>query len=335
VPRQSLGADLETNIRLVTGAADGVVTCRRVEIRSAVWSDDLRATVCSILRRRHGLIAVPSRFDRREILVVSDDAVPTRTIQHKPWQADLIDSGKTKLLSFERSTDQSVIAALIEKSLVVAFERDPNYWRLLTSARYWYNQSPEEDVDGIQAIAKLSFATLPMGKHGIGIAFHTGFLYRSKLTVADFFDPSRPKGDGMELQGRFDDLRSKRDGRKGTLLYDTGQGDVSVCYFERFAAGITCGTTGPIMGHQSLLEYCRSRYPKLRLKEDDSVAYVSFRGLPHEVPVPAKLLRLRIHLDKRQMPYKLRRTTTSPPEHRLKKSIEVWRSFDKRPFSST
>lgn len=247
----------------------------------------------------------------------------------------MTDTGKTARLSFERAADQSVIADLIEKSLVVAFERDPNFWRLLTSARYWYGQSPEENVDGIQAIAKLSFATLPMGKRGIGIAFHTGFLYRSELTVAEFFDPSLSKSDGLTLQGRFDNLRLKRDGRKGTLLYDTGQGDVSVCYFERFAAEVTCGTTGPIMGHESLLKYCRSRYPKLSLTEDDSVAYVSFRGLPHEVPVPAKLLRLRIHLDKRQMPYELRRTTTSPPEHRLRKSIEVWRNCDKRTFSST
>src|SRR3990167_8900071 len=95
VPRQSLGGDLETNIRLVAGAADGVVTCRRVEIRSAVWPDDLRATFCSILRRRDGLIAVPSIFDQREILVVSRDAVQSRTIQHKPWQAELTDTGKT------------------------------------------------------------------------------------------------------------------------------------------------------------------------------------------------------------------------------------------------
>jgi hypothetical protein len=336
VPRQSLGADLETNIRLVTSAADGVVTCRRVEIRSAVWSDDLRATVCSILRRRHGLIAVPSRFDRREILVVAQDAVEAKTIQHKPWRADLTDTGKIARLSFEREADQSVIADLIEKSLVVAFERDPNYWRLLTSsARYWYSQSPQESVDGIQAIAKLSFATLPMGQRGIGIAFHTGFLYRSELTVADFFDPSQSKCDAMALQGRFDNLRSKHDGRKGTLLYDTGQGDVSVCYFERFAVGVTCESTGPIMGRESLLEYCRKRYPKLGLKADDSVAYVSFRGLPHEVPVAAKLLRLRIHLDKRQVPYKLQRTTTSPPEHRRRQAIEVWRNCDKRPFSST
>ena len=99
MPRQSLGADLETNIRLVTGGADGLVTCRRVAVRSAVWCDDLLATVCSILRRRDGLIAVPSTFEAREILVIAAAALPNKTIHHKPWQADLTDTGKTAALS--------------------------------------------------------------------------------------------------------------------------------------------------------------------------------------------------------------------------------------------
>jgi hypothetical protein len=300
-----------------------------------VWCNDLLATVCSILRRRDGLIAVPSTFEAREILVIADAALPNKTIHHNPWQADLKDTGKTARLFFGTEAHQNVIADLIEKSLVIGFERDPAYWRLMDSARFRYRNSPEETVDGIEAISKVSFATVPMGDRGIGLAIHTGFLYRSEMTVADFFNPSATNGQQSALRLRFDNLRAKRDGRKGTLLYETGRSDVNVCYFERFAQGVTCASTEHIMGHASLLAYCRSRHPKISLHEDDSVAYVSFRGLSHEVPVPAKLLRLRIHLDQRQMPYALLRTTTSAPGHRLAKAINIWRDCDKRAFNST
>ena len=58
-----VGTALETNVRLVTGGPSGSVTCRRVEVRSAVWCDHLRASVCSILRREDGVIAVRAARD--------------------------------------------------------------------------------------------------------------------------------------------------------------------------------------------------------------------------------------------------------------------------------
>ena len=161
----------------------------------------------------------------------------------------------------------------------------------MDSARFWYLNSPEETVDGIEAISKVSFATVPMGDRGIGVAIHTGFLYRSEMTVADFLNLHRQMA-GSLLFSNDSTICAKRDGRKGTLLYETGRNEASVCYFERFAQGVTCGSTGPIMGQASLFAYCRWRHPNINLNEDDSVAYVSFRGLPHEVPVPAKLLQL-------------------------------------------
>lgn len=274
-------------------------------------------------------------FQPREILVIAEDTVTVGTVRKDLWQADLRDTGLVKRLSFDNETHRFVIADLLEKSLVIGFERNLDYWRLFTSARYWYRHLAEETVDGIQAISKVSFATLPMTDHGIGIAFDTGFLYRSEMTVADFFDSTPEKGEQTTRQSQFDRLTSRDTGRKGTLLYDTGRNDVSVCYFERFARGVTCGSTGPIMDHDSLTDYCRARHPNLKVEDDDSVAYVSFRGLPHEVPVPAKSLRLRIHLDKQQMPYQLRRTTTRAPGQRLKKALEVWRNCDKAPLSAT
>jgi hypothetical protein len=255
VPRQSRGVDLETNIRLVSGGPDGVVVCRRVKVRSAVWSDDLLATVCSVLRRRDHLVAVPSRFHEREILVIAQDTMQVGTIRKNRWQAELTDTGEVTRLRFDNETHRFVIADLLEKSLVIGFERSPDYWRLFTSARYWYRHSPEETVDGIQAISKVSFATLPMADRGIGIAFDSGFLYRSEMTVADFLDSTSAKGERTARQSRFDRLTSRDRGRKGTLLYDTGRNDVSVCYFHRFAKSVTCGSTGPIMDHRSLTEY--------------------------------------------------------------------------------
>src|SRR5262249_55712506 len=153
-----------------------------------------------------------------------------------------------------------------------------------------------------------------------------GHLYQTEMTLADFFDPSLGRREREERNRRFERLRSRGERRKGTLLYNTGADAISVCYFERFERDITCATTGPILGEESLYEYCRQRHPLADVGPDDSVAYVSFRGLPHPVPVPAKLLRLRVMADKDQSLRGLGQFKTMPPACRQEESRRAWQA---------
>ena len=87
---------------------------------------------------------------------------------------------------------------------------------------------------------------------------------------------------------------------------------------------MTCATTGPVVDAGSLYEYCRKRYPRLAIGEDDPVAIVSFPGLRHPVPVPAKLLRLRIMADRELSFHGLGERKGISPEGRRAAAEDAW-----------
>ncbi len=217
-----------------------------------------------------------------------------------------------------------MIALLLERAFVVAFEREPGYWRLFSTTRSWYRNEPVTVVDGIQVIPRVSFATISLGDEGVGVAFDSGHLCRTDMTVADFFDSTSGRGERQERLRRFERLRTRGEQRMGTLLYDTYHDALSVCYFERFEDGVTCDSTGPIQGKESLYEYCRDKHPQADVQPSDSVACVSFRGLPHPVVVPAKLLRLRVMAEKDQSVRGLGQFKTSPPTLRRDEALRAW-----------
>ena len=124
------------------------------------------------------------------------------------------------------------------------------------------HDQPIAEVDGVEVIPRVSFSTVRLGDPGIGIAFDAGYLNRTERTVADFFDPRLLRGT-IPRRRDFDRFRNRAERRKGTLLYTTGEQVVPVCYFDRFAERVTCGTTGPVVDSKSLFDYCRERYPKL------------------------------------------------------------------------
>jgi hypothetical protein len=276
------------------------------------------------LRRRDRVIAVPSPFQKKELLVVGSGPVAMGRVRHKSWQADLLDRGAAPRLRLDREVDREVLAVLLERALVVAFEGATEYWRLFDSTRRWYRHDPVTTVEGIQVVPRVAFATLALGDQGVGVAFDPGYLYQTEMTLADFFDPSLGRREREERQRQFDRLRSRGERRKGTLLYNTGTDAVSTCYFERFERGMTCARTGPIRGKESLYEYCRDRHPLAGVEPDDSVAYVSFRNLPHPVAVPTKLLRLRVMADKDQSIRGLGQFKTMPPASRQAESQRAW-----------
>lgn len=299
-------------------------------MESAIWSDDLRQTVCSVLRRRDHLVAVPSPAETHEILVASSAvAASYKPVSKGRWQASIRDTGKVMEFRFADDGQLGIIAELVQKALVLGFETDGTYWRLGNSARHWHAKQPVNTVDGIEVIPRLSFATLPLCGPAVGIAFDSGFLYRTAQSVAYFFDQAVDRREQQRRQQRFEQLTSRQAGFKGTLLYDTGTTQHQVCYFERFGHGRTLATTRPVMDYASLYEYCCARHRHKKCHSNDPVAYVSFKGLPSEVPVPAKWLKLRVMVDREQMPLDLRRATSASPAGRRRSICNLCDGRDK------
>lgn len=267
---------------------------------------------------------MPSPFEASEILVLGKKKLPVDQLRDKEWRADLHDGGKELRLRQNSEDDQQVFADLLERCLVVAFEQTSDYWRLSRPLRNWYSNDPIDRVDGVEVMPRMSFSTVRLGDPGVGIAFDAGYLNRTELTVADFFDPTLNPSERTRRRRDFDRFRNRAERRKGTLLYTTGEQVVPVCYFERFGDRVTCGTTGPVLRHSSLFDYCQERYPKLDLEPEDLVAYVSFPGLHHPVPVPAKWLRLRVMADEEQSFPGLGQYKTLPPDQRQEAAIKGW-----------
>lgn len=303
------------------------MTCRSVRVRSADRCVDLRQKVCSVLRRRDGLAAVPSPFQQSDILVLTSSSVTRTTAHGTGWHAELEDTKQVVRLSFDRERHRDVIADLIQKSLVVGFEGSDDYWRLSSSTRYWFEQAASCVADGIEMIPRISFASLPLADCGVGVAFDFGHLFRTEWSIADYFDPSLPNGERARRRRDFDRKRS-HETHKGTLLYDNGNGVLKKCYFHNYPDGTTCAETGTVKVaekvYSSLFDYYQQVYSHLDVAPDDLVIHVSFPGLGRAVPVAAKFLRLRVMLDKHQMPHQLRQMTRMAPDLRRKKTLAVW-----------
>ncbi|MGA2033003.1 MAG: hypothetical protein ABSG68_12145 [Thermoguttaceae bacterium] len=166
--------------------------------------------------------------------------------------------------------------------------------------------------------------------YSLGIAYDGGHLLCTEQTVADFLRDTQSRQ-------RFEALREKANGRRGTLIYNTGQARRLKCYFDAFADGMTCDRTGPIIvrgrRYGSLLEYYQRDNVKLPVSASDIVVRVSFEWGERPVLVAAKLLRLRLHLDPSHMPRKMRRLAMSPDSRRAfiqsRWSLQTSRTIDK------
>ncbi len=302
-----------------------MIACRRLRIQSADPGVDLRQKVCSKLRHQ-GKIAVPSRFEPREILVVDESVALPPALTGDDWRADLLAQGRLQL-QFDRPDGLIVIADLVQKAVVVGFEGRQDFWRCSNSIRYWYEVEPVRCEDGIEMIPRISFSTQALGAGRVGLAFDFGHLFQTRETVAEFLGPDLPHPQREELRSRFNHLRRRDAGGRGTLMYDTGKRTLTKCYFHDFADEVTCASTGAFsIGNDhfdSLHEYYERRRPSLGIAADDSVVYVSFESLGRPKPVAARLLRLRVSLDQQEMPRGLRRLSM-PPHQRRVRAQKAW-----------
>lgn len=309
-------------------------------VKTAHYGPETLAAVCSRLRREHALAAVPVPRGGREVLACGSALPAPLEVAGDGWRAIVTDSGE-RMLSLEEPEGLRMAGQLVHQSVAAGFEGSREHWRMMDSTRQWYERRPRRTAEGIDMVGRVSFSTVELPGCGVGIAIDRGHMFRTAWSVADFFDPGVSGRERRQRRRRFDDLRDAAGGRKGTLMYRTGKRTQSRCYFVDVAQGATCGSVGPIEvpgeTHDSLCDYYRARHPRLGVSEDDSVAYVSFPSgsIRKDVPVAAKLLRLRVMLDKESMPSEFRSETTMGPGLRRAQVLKSWDQLDTTPLRAT
>ena len=328
----ALEREVECNIRIVTCASGGL-SVRRLHVKTARYDPETLAAVCSRLRRAHGIPAVVAPGSTDQLLTHCTELDGALEVAGDRWRAIVTDIGDT-LIDMNEAQGLRLAARLVHQAMAASFELSKDHWRLMDSTRRWFDRKVSEVVDGIEMVGRTSFSTIELPGHGVGIAIDRGHLFRTAWSVADFFDESCDGRQRAQRIQRFEQLRNAQAGRMGTLLYSARKSAQSRCYFVEFANGRTCGDVGPIelpgQSYQSLYEFYQARWPRSGISQDDSVAYVRFRskGFPSEVPVAARLLRLRVMLDKESMPTAFRSKTTMGPRRRRARIIKTWENLD-------
>jgi hypothetical protein len=318
VSRCGLFEAVETNLRLVEWA-DGLLECHAVRVESADRSPELRQKICSRLRA-HNVVAVPRPGQSDGLLVAARVAELARELRGDGWHARLHPEGRAMLLDPDNPLDRVAAVELVQKRIATTLEQAGEYWWLSDSTRHWFGKTPVVTDDGIEMLPRFSFATQEVQETKIGVAIDFGHMFQTEQTVADFLK----SGGGV---ARFNELRRRQDGHKGTLIYDLGTERRSKCYFSDFARGKTCSTTGVIFvgnrRYDSLYDYYRQERPELRVGPDELMIYVSFEGLGRPKPVAARLVKLRLQLDPRFLPRRLRQLAMAPQE-RKRRTEAAW-----------
>jgi len=286
---------VETNIRIVEPGQNLYLFTRCAKITTQDHSPKLLEQVCRKLQQQ-GLAAVYCPV-RRKVLVLTRGPIPPLTIKGENWIVEVKDGGANQKLRFSDSlNDATLVAQLIERRSLIEIERRLKM-RTLASPRIFYENSPFVTTDNIAAYRRYEVSAIPIEGGGVGISVDPSVAFFTQWTVEDFFRTDIDKSEQQRRRKRFDLLSQRQQGQKGTLLYDIGSSQLT-CYFNKFASGITCAATGKRMvkgqEYRSLLEYYQRNQPRLKIHPDDSVAWVSFKGIDYPQPVAAKLLHLRV-----------------------------------------
>lgn len=268
-------------------------------------------------------MAIPSPQDENELWSIAPLTQQLLRLSGTKYDAEVSQTQEQLKLEFSNRTHLLAMEHLVERSITLEFERSKKFWRTNKSARIWYSDDVVCSRGDIEALMRVSFSGVILPGGRIGVAIESGYLYRLRHSVADIFDASLPAAVATARRERFDRLRGKRSGRSGSLLYDTNGSVVHTCFFDRHANGITCDSTGPIMGQKSLYHYVQNKYRKLRIAPGDPVAYVSFDNLPN-VAVPAKALRLRLSTERNLLSNDMRRETSLSPAKRRELTHSAW-----------
>lgn len=317
---------LETNIRIIKGLGDNKITCRRIAYESGTPTVELAQKVCSKLRNKYKIPAVPTPCVENEILVPDCFSFDLTEIKGDCWIVNITDKEKCLQLSLDDEDDLNTIASIIEKAVSLGFETSRNFWRISNSIRKWYGFKAIHKFNGIEKMPEITFSAIPIPGVGVGISMDCHSLLRSEMFVSDFFDQSISDSELKKRKSQFDRLSMRQEGCKGTLLYSLRNRYQNICWFDRFEEKKDCSTVRPIIiggdRYESLYDYYRSFHPTIEIEKTDSVAYVSFPNLSEPKAVLAKLLRLRISNEQ------FKKQFTIPPDRRKQIITTAWKKIN-------
>ena len=274
--------------------------------------------------RCRGLAAVYCRI-RKQILVLTQVPIPSLEVKEDNWIVQVEDGGTNQKIQFSHSeSDASLLAQLIERHIQIKIKCRLKM-QTFDSPRIFQETEPFDTVEDIDVYRRFEVSALPIQGVGVGISVDISTAFFSHWTVADVFRDDIPDHEQQRLRKDFKFLSQRKEGKKGTLLYDL-ENKQRKCYFDKFLLGVTCATTGTLFvngqTYSSLLEYYQCNQPQLKIDPNDSVARVSFRGLDQPQLVAAKLLRLRVMND--SLPKSLKQVDKITPRERVKLTNHFW-----------
>jgi hypothetical protein len=320
---------VETNIRLISPGNELYLEARRLRVETASSGPEIMQRISGKLTSQIKCACVPLAGSAQgEILAATRAIVPATTVESDDWTATIIDTGQSVRLSFANPQDRANLAQILQRALVLRLLEVTCWWHY-DGFRTWFEPDPFATREDVAAYRRYHISSVIIEGAGIGVAVDVGTAFFTTRTVADCFADE----DGEGLRDRFESLRQRRQGHKGTLLYGLERG-THKCYFEEFCEGVTCGTTPPLKIHgetyPSLFEYIRQRHPSTQVRPGDSVARVSFPGLDHPQPVPAASLRLRVVNE--MLPKALLDADKMAPAERKSAIEKFWQTVGLWPF---
>lgn len=206
---------IETNIRIVKPGTSLCFDTRHVIVEGQEISPDLLQRICTVLRKRHGLTAVPyGTTESHELLVASLDPIKALVVQDENWQIEAKDAGEGPRLQFSNPEHRGLLAQLVERCLLVEIGRRTNLWTL-DSPRIWYELMPFRTEDDISAFRRFRVSAIPIESAGIGVVVHVSTAFFTKPTVADYFLNGTSNSDREYLRQQFELLSRRQQGQRG------------------------------------------------------------------------------------------------------------------------
>jgi len=318
---------MEVNIKLLKNGANASQITGVVYLKGDHLKADALQRVCSNLRNRYGLGAIP--FERngqkQSLLVISKKSLQGIRLKEGNWVVELEDYDESKTLSYRNPKERGLLVDLLVASMYARLEKGSSFWRLDTP-KIWYEEKPFKTNRDIDAFRRYSVSGMDIEGETIGISVHVETAFFTNKSVQDYFFENREK--------QFTQLTSRQEGSKGTLLYKLNEKRMK-CYFVSFCHGVTCGTTQPMTvegeRYENLYDYYKRKYPTLEVHLDDGVAKVSFSGtLSEAVPVAASLLYVRVMND--ALTKELKQVDKIAPGERAKLEDKFWDTVGFTPF---
>lgn len=327
---------IETNVFLIEHGEGPYLYTRFATVKGQNISNDLLQRACGILRQRHKIAAFPHYLnDKPALLAVSTYPVEPVIIQGEDWLLEVEDANQAYELNCSDPEHAYLLARLLERCLLIEIGRRTDLWSIARLPRILYEPVPILQRDDISAHRRFHISVIPIESTRFGTVVHVSTAFFTNRTVADYHCSVLSMEEQEYLRQRFEMLRQRQRGQKGTLLYDTGDMK-STCYFEEFLPGVTCSTTNPIrvrgVTYPSLYHYYCDKHPRAHIKEDDPVAKVSFRGIKGPQPVAANKLHLRVMNE--MLPETLRNVDKIAPSERSRLAKEFWDQIGSNPFGS-